>query len=269
MGLHMSISTAGTAKKLLSSEEKLKEQYVQFRISEVVTTLYKLAWDTTCSSYLELLKPAKGETISKRSVGEAIENFKRLLLHLHPIIPFITEELHSRFSVEGELLSHLILEEDPALALKGDVTGDWVLALVTEVRQARNSQGLPPSLPAQLYIPEAKDLQLTEWLPQLKRLAVAEAVVIGESPSGASRKIVLGNNTVHIILEAPVDVEGEKKRINEEIAYQKGFLNSVVKKLSNERFVQNADPLVVEKERQKQKDAQLKIEVLQASLDQL
>ena len=248
--------------KLAQSLAEINEHYVQFRMSDALMASYKLLWDDFCSVYLELIKPKDGQV--SRTVSDATTGyFEDLLKILHPFVPFISEELwHAIRTREGK--DYLIVAPWPVYPAPDAAVlekMDTALELVTALRNFRNEKNIPLRKPLAVYAPE-----IPAFAGVAQKLANIGAVELSaEKPAGAFTVIVKAKE-FYVPAGDHIDKDAEIKKINEELNYTKGFMESVQKKLSNERFVQNAKPEVVEAERNKMADAESRLRSLQEQL---
>ena len=245
--------------------------YDQFRISEALMTTYKLIWDDLCSWYLESIKPAfvdgAAQPIDASTHEATIDLFEDVLKLLHPYMPFLTEELwhHLRERKEG---ADIIIAEWPKggehdAKLEAEV--QHAFDLVSAVRGVRNERGLSPK--EQLQVGPTGGSPLTAASASLvDKLANTGALAgpFGSMPAGATA--VFAGAVEYAVLLPQMDAAAEAKKTEEELAYLRGFLTSVDKKLSNERFVSGAPPQVLENERKKKADAEAKIKALEERL---
>ena len=250
---------------------EIDQLFAQFRISEALMATYKLVWDDLCSWYLEAIKPAFVDGVS-RPIDEAtyeatISLFEDVLKLLHPYMPFLTEELwhHLRERREGE---DIIIAAWP---MGG--AGDGLLEnemhhafeVITAVRKLRNAKGLSPKEALALKVKEG--LRLRDEVHEIMcKLANLNSVGYVSQAAPGAITFLVGTEEYSIVLDAAVDQQEETERLQSELAYARGFLASVEKKLSNERFVSSATPAVLENERQKKEDAERKIKALEERL---
>ncbi len=240
----------------------------QFRISEALKVLYSFVWDDFCSWYLEFIKPAYGEPIDQATHGSTVRFFEVLLKLLHPFMPFLTEELWHYLSprAEGE---DLVIAPWPkhrewvdAYIDAGDVAKD----IISKVRDLRNSKqlGFKDELPLRIRS-NSLDAYQTFHPTLLKLGRLSEFSTVADDVPGA---LAFLSGTTRFFLEAGivVDAEAERAKLLADLERLQGFLVSVQKKLSNERFVASAAPEVLERERQKQADALEKIRVIEGEL---
>jgi valyl-tRNA synthetase len=251
--------------------EEIENHFVQFRISDALMAVYKLIWDDFCAWYLEMIKPAYGQTLSGHTYKLTINFLERILKVLHPFMPFITEEIWHQIQVRSpkdcvivaswpELKSY-----DPVLLQEANLAFN----LVSHIRHARSSAQVSTKEPIRLHVVSAMPDWLTKFMADVTKLAFIDRVTIAQTmPQGATSFNIQGY-TFFMLLEQPLDIAQEKERLKKELIYYQGFLESINKKLNNERFLQNAPEQVLSTEYNKQKDTAAKIKLLQAQLQQL
>ncbi|MHA6727044.1 valine--tRNA ligase [Chryseobacterium sp. A301] len=250
--------------KLDKTIVEINEQFEKFRISDALHLLYKLIWDDFCSWYLEAIKPSYGEKASKEVYERSIGYFEELLKLLHPFMPFLTEELWQNAGERNVEEALIIAQQSEGKAFDEKILNDFELTkeIISGVRNYRQSKGLSPREAVELYT-SSKNLAN---LPVLEKLANLESVHFESKTSLPSYTFLVGNQEFSIPLSETLDLEAEKEKTQEEITYLKGFLKSVEKKLSNEKFMSGAPEKVVEMERKKHKDAEDKIALLEQKL---
>ena len=247
--------------------------YDQFRISEALMATYKLIWDDLCSWYLEAIKPpfidGKAATIDRNTYEATITVFEDVLKLLHPFMPFLTEELwHAlRDRKEGE---DIIIAQWPQGGegdRKLEAEMQHAFELITAVRNVRNSRGLSPKEPLDLEVHGAMPMRgaVCGLVNKLGNVGALH----GQRKSDGAITFLVGTTEYGIDLGGNIDTEAERKKAGEELNYLRGFLSSVEKKLSNERFVSGAPPQVIENERRKKADAEAKIKALEERLSVL
>ncbi len=249
--------------------KNIDEQYDAYRLSEILIELYKLIWDDFCSWYFELLKPGHGETIDQASKKRIIDQFDQLLRLLHPYMPFITEELWQivKDRQDGETICKAPLPE--AVATMDKQKLDEMAAcreLITQLRHLRNQNGVSMKYAIDLHIRTNRSEFYNTYIDIIKKMANIDNIHFVEEKPPMSICFRSGADEVSVILDNAADPEEEKAKLLEELKYLEGFLLSVNKKLSNERFVQNAPEQVVQLERKKQADAEAKIVTIKESL---
>lgn len=252
---------------------EIESHYAQYRLSEALMATYKLVWDDFCSWYLEMVKPPYQQPADEFTVAATKSFFEKILTLLHPFMPFLTEELwHDEIFGERAELDCCVV----ALYPQPGATDEKLLKeievikkVVSEVRNTRNSKQISPKEALPLAIRTNSDVDYQSYLHILNKLAnLSEVTFVEEKISGAS-SFMTGRDEFFISLEGNVDPQAEYDRIMKDIEYFQGFLDSVNKKLSNERFVQNAKPEIVANEKAKQADAEAKIATLKESLKAL
>jgi valyl-tRNA synthetase len=255
--------------RLREARASLEQSFQEFRLSEALKTLYSLIWDDFCSWYLEWAKPAMGEPIDVRTYQHTISFFEQLLQLLHPYMPFVTEELYHLLAERAEGDDLCIRQFGPVTAADPRMLaqGSLLKEAITALRDARNKAQLKPKEPIRLHIlPESEaDYRLITGI--LGRQVNAESIAFTTEAVAGALTIVSGKDKYYIVTEQALDNGNQKEELQKELIYLKGFLDSVNKKLGNDRFVQNAKPEVVDLERRKKEDAEIKIKVLEESLN--
>ncbi len=251
--------------KLAIALAETNDLFEKFRINEALLVVYRLFWDEFSSWYLEMVKPAYGSPIDKKTYDATIGFFDALLRMLHPFMPFITEELwqHIADRKDGESIMYAPMPESktPDMTIIGDI--DFAKEIITGIRAVRASKNISPKEQLKLEVINAPVPAMDAVIKKLGN--VSEIVSVTEKdPAAAS--FMVGTTEFEIPLMNNIDVEGEIARLTKDLEYQEGFLASVMKKLSNERFVNSAPAPVVEAERRKQADAETKIKALKESL---
>lgn len=253
--------------KLKATCAEVDELMKKFRLSEALMAIYKLFWDEFSSWYLEMVKPAYGAPLDKATYDATLGFFDALLRLTHPFMPFITEELWQNLAErrEGESIMYAAL---PA----GDTAETAILSemetakeIITAVRAARAKKNIPAKEVLELNVVEAA-VPVAELSGLIAKMANLSAINANASKNVAAASFMVGTQEYNVPLGDAIDVEAEIARINKEIIYYEGFLSSVMKKLSNERFVSKAPAAVIEGERRKQADAESKLETLRATL---
>jgi valyl-tRNA synthetase len=254
---------------LVEIEENLKA----YRLSEALMSTYKLVWDDFCAWYLEMVKPVYQQPIDAESMKATIGFFERILKLLHPFMPFITEEIwHDELFGEKGEMECIIVASYPvsgAADLQVLKAVEVIKELVAGIRNVRNTKQLSPKEPLPLSIKANGDLDYQNWLNIVNKLANVNDVVFVDDKVAGAATFMVGSDEFFIKLEENIDVEAERERLNAELTYLQGFLKSVDAKLSNERFVQNAKPEIIQNERNKKADAETKIGIILQSLESI
>ncbi|RIJ50198.1 valine--tRNA ligase [Maribellus luteus] len=243
----------------------LNNQFDQFRISEALMTVYTTVRDEFSGWLLEMVKPAYQQPIDAKTYNEVVELFDQMLRLMHPFMPFITEEiwqmLTERKDGESIMISQLpkVEKYDEALL----AAFENVKEAISGIRKVRSDKNIPNKDTLELKV-QAGDKgfepQFNSVILKMANLSSFEMVT--EEVQGAASFRVKSTN-FYVPMEGFIDVEEELKKLEEELKYTQGFLTSVLKKLSNERFVNNAPEAVVANEKAKQADAEAKIKVLE------
>jgi valyl-tRNA synthetase len=256
--------------RLNQSLAELEDHFNKFRISDALMTAYKLTWDDFCSWYLEMIKPEFGKPIDEGTYSKTVEFFETVLTVLHPFMPFITEELYHELTHRSEQDCIIKAAWPKPKAFDGSVisAASFAFDIISEIRNIRNAKGLSPKDPLKLIVKNYETVYIP-CLPVIKFLSnLSEVSTSLETVPNASSFLVSGME-FFVPLEGGIDTAKEKETIEKDLAYQLGFLTSVEKKLSNEKFVSSAPAQVVEMERRKKADAEAKIKVLRESLARL
>ncbi|TPE42612.1 valine--tRNA ligase [Pontibacter mangrovi] len=247
---------------------QIEDHFSKFRISDALLAVYKLVWDDFCSNYLEMIKPAYQQPIDKQTLDKTVKLLEKVLKVLHPFMPFITEEIWQDLKVrkDKEFLIVAPWPKKDKFDKQIIETMEVVLNVVGSVRNIRNSKNIPNNKQLDLYIKVMKHDHYQPFLGVMRKLAnLNEVQFVKESIDGAISFIVAGDE-FFIPMEGNIDVAAERERLTKELEYTKGFLASVDKKLSNERFVSGAPEAVIANERKKKADAEAKIHAIEQSL---
>ncbi|QMU30050.1 valine--tRNA ligase [Adhaeribacter radiodurans] len=247
---------------------QLEDHFDKFRISDALLTVYKLVWDDFCSLYLEMIKPAYQQPIDGETYKRTLAFFENLMKLLHPFMPFITEELWHELR-ERQAKDYLIVASWPEVKTADTEiiqNMDKAMEVVAGIRNVRSSKNIPNTKALELSVKAADASLINAFQPIIQKLANISEISFVETGLDNAISFVQGASEFFIPMEGNVDVAVERERLQKELEYTKGFLTSVGKKLSNERFVSGAPEAVLEKERQKKADAEAKIAALEQSL---
>lgn len=253
----------------------IESNFKEYRLSEALTTLYSFIWNDYCSWYLEMAKPPYGEGICADVKTQAKEFFEKICIVMHPFMPFITEEIWHiiKERTEGE---DCIIAEYPK-AINADENYLKTIAqaqnIISSVRDIRNKKGLKKSEKLKLVAiqtPQMDKLFETVGIEELiVKLAVLEDITFTTDGDINGVPFISSTEQFFVELEEEIDVEVELEKLQKELTYQEGFVNSVNKKLSNERFVSNAPEQVVTNERKKLADGEARIIILKEEIQRL
>jgi valyl-tRNA synthetase len=259
------LSAEWFAGRLNDNIKEIELKYSDYKLSEALMMIYKLIWDDFCAWYLEMIKPAYEQPINQSTYDQTILFFENLMKVLHPFMPFVTEELWQNMT-QRKAGDSICISSYPIPNQATLVNLDRAFETITKIRELRNAYGISPK--------EAFDIAIKTNEPNgyvvaeniIKKLGnVTELLFVSEKTEGATA-IQVATDEVYVQLNIEIDAAVEKEKLTKELAYLEGFLISVDTKLSNERFVANAKPELVEKERQKRADAVAKIEIIKGGL---
>ncbi len=248
----------------------INEHFEKFRISDALMAMYRLVWDDFCSVYLEMIKPGFEAPIDAETYETTVSFFEQLLRLMHPFMPFISEEIWSLLR-EREAKDCLIVAQWPeAGGTDETVLERYALAeqVITQVRTLRNEKNIAPKIKLHLVAitENGHDRSFDDLIIKLCNLSQIE---YGREAVPNAYTFVVKANEYFIPFNEHIDVKGELDAMRAELEYARGFLQSVLKKLENERFVNSAPANVVAMERQKQADAESKIRLLEEKIASL
>ena len=249
--------------------EEINANFEKYRISEALMDTYKLFWDDFSSWYLELIKPAYGSPIDRATYEHTIYFFDKLLKVLHPFMPFITEEIWHYLTERQEGESIMVLSQPKAEEYDSAIVGNFEQAkeVITSVRSIRQEKNISPKDTLNLYIKGEFDTSLNCVLEKLANLSGIES--INKPYEDAAGTFMVRTTEFYVPLGSLLNVEEELAKLNAELTYLQGFRESVLKKLSNEKFVSGAPAQVVDGERKKLADAETKIKALEEQIARL
>ncbi|WP_405267440.1 valine--tRNA ligase [Cellulophaga sp. Ld12] len=249
---------------------EIEDHFSKYRISDALMAIYKLVWDDYSSWLLEIVKPAYQQPIDKTTFDAVIAIFENNLKLLHPFMPFLTEEIWQHIAERTPEEALVIAKWPEATAVdEALISGfDFAAEVIAGVRTIRKQKNIPMKEYLELSVLNEGAIA-KDWDAVVTKLTnVSEISYVSEAVDGAL-SFRVKSNEYFIPISGAIDVDAEIKKIEEELKYTKGFLKSVEKKLSNERFVSNAPEQVIEIEHKKKADAEAKIETLEKSLASL
>ena len=247
---------------------EIEDHYGKYRISDALMGTYKLIWDDYCAWFLEMIKPAYGDPISEETLNSSIAIFEKLLKVLHPFMPFITEELWHSMGTRTEKDCLIVAEWPKAESYDKGIIEAASLAfeLISQIRNIRSSKGISPKEPLELIIKTEKPEAYSQFQQLIEKLGNLTSIQFNGNAPEMSFSFIINSDECAIPAGNNVDLEKEKAEMLKELEYARGFLNSVMKKLGNERFVNNAPAEVLQNEQNKKVDAEAKIKTLEESL---
>ena len=247
--------------------KQIEKSFDDYRISEALMLTYKLIWDDFCSWYLEIVKPAYQQPIDKVSYEATINFFERLMKVLHPFAPFITEEIWHLLNDRNDGDDIIISDVPVAKSFNKSIINDFERAesIIAGIRTVRREKNIPQKEGISLLVKKGEGSDCV-YYPLIQKLCNLDVIEMVDTKADGSLGFIVGSQEYYIPLSSSIDVEAEIIKLEEELKYTKGFLISVTKKLSNERFVSGAPAAVVDKERKKLEDAEARIIVIEQQL---
>ena len=249
---------------------EIEEQYNKYRISDALMATYKLVWDDYCSWLLEIVKPAYGASIDRVTYNAIVGTLEDNLKILHPFVPFVSEEIWQQLKERTPEEALIIAQWPEVKSVDASVVEEFAVAseVVSGIRSIRKQKNIAYKDQIELQVLN-NEATSSSFDPVIKKLGnLSSLSYVNEQVQGALSFRVKSNDYFIPVLGA-IDVDAEIEKLEEELTYTRGFLKSVEKKLSNERFVNNAPAKVVEVEQRKKKDAENKIEAILASIKAL
>ena len=259
------------AAKLRATSAEVSDLFSKYRISEALMEVYRLFWDEFSSWYLEMVKPAYGSPIDGETYRKTLTFFDDLLHLLHPFMPFITEELWQHLMDRKDGESIMVSPQNIAAPKDGDEELlekiEIVKSIITGIRSIRSSKNISPK--NELALEVLGDFPVKAFEGVIAKLAnLSEIKLVGEKSNGA-QSFMVGTAEFAVPLGNLIDADAERVKAEAELQHLEGFLKGVEKKLSNERFVNNAPEAVVALERKKKADAESKIKTIREMLKSL
>ena len=249
---------------------EIEDHFSKYRISDALMATYKLIWDDFCSWLLEISKPAYQQPIDRKTYNGIIEALENNLRILHPFAPFATEEIWQtiaeRTPEEALIINKWPKQQEVDLKIISDF--EYASQVVSGIRTIRKSKNIAFKDAIELHVLSNETVS-SDFDTIIAKLGNISDIAFAKAPLDGALSFRVKSNEYFIPLAGAIDVEAEIVKIEEELKYTKGFLQSVSKKLSNERFVNNAPEKVVEIEKQKMADAEAKITTLEKRLASL
>ena len=254
--------------KINKSIKEIDNSYSKYRISEALMITYKLVWDDFCSWYLEIIKPNYGNPIDVVTYNKTIEHLEKVLKLLHPFMPFLSEEV---WHLIDNRKNDIIISDWPiSNDIDKNILDDFTIVseVVSSIRNFRKQSQVPNKNLISLHVidNEKKSRKMDSIIIKLGNLESIEYINHKENKSYS---FMVKSNEYFIPLSGNIDLEEELQKLKKELDYTKGFLKIVNAKLSNEKFVQNAPKALVDKEKIKFKDANIKIEILNEKISEV
>ncbi|HSP12783.1 MAG TPA: valine--tRNA ligase [Salegentibacter sp.] len=256
--------------KFRKSLAEIEDHFSKYRISDALMTTYKLVWDDYCSWFLEMVKPAYGEPIDAKTYKAVIEILEDNLRILHPFMPFVSEEIWQEISNRTPQEALIIAKWPELKDYDQNIIDEFAVAseVISGIRKIRKEKNISFKNTIDFMVLNSENTSEVFDPIIIKMGNIAEFKTVDSQVEGAL-SFRVKSNEYYIPITGAVDIEAEIKKMEEELAYTRGFLKSVDKKLSNERFVNNAPEQVVAVEKAKKADAESRIEALETSIKNL
>ena len=261
--------------RLAEVQNLIEQDCKEFKLSEALKKVYSLIWDDFCSWYLEWIKPVQDQPINQYNIEKALFFFEELMKIVHPFMPFISEEVYHSLKERKEGDDITISEMSDARCQLSDAgniilkQGESLQKMITAIRDVRVKQNLKPKDEIELQLPIAYQNELTAILKTLQKQSFAKTVSFVSEPVEKSISFMVDKMQCSFTTEKEIDNSAQKIQLEKDLVYYQGFLQSVDKKLSNEKFVSNAKPEIIEMENKKKNDAIEKLRIIQESLNLL
>lgn len=248
-----------------------EEHFEKFRLSDALMGTYKLIWDDFCSSYLEMIKPEFGKPIDAITLHQTIVFFEELMQLLHPFMPYITEEVWHHLNNSNAAGDIIVSLKPTVKAYDVNILSQFESAseVINSLRKLRAEKNIPFRDSLELKVKVHGEGNHRAFDPIIAKLCNISSIDYVNEPIEGAFGFVVRSTEFFVPLGSHVDVEEELKKLQDELVYTQGFLASVMKKLSNERFVSGAPEKVIALERKKQSDAEARIAVLEQQISSL
>jgi len=257
--------------KLNETIETIEDHYSKFRMSDALMSVYRLLWDDFCSWYLEMIKPPYQQPIDRNTYDRTIAYFETLMKLLHPLMPFITEEIWHLINErkDSDCITVSTYPKIEKYDQKVITDCDDILKIVTGIRGIRKENNISNKETICTSINTSTPELYKSFETIIKKLANIDKLTMVDTKVDGALSFAVGSDEIFVELEGNIDVEAEVSKLTKELEHAKGFLKSVDAKLSNKGFVNNAGAEVVDREKQKKADAESKIKVLENNLANL
>jgi valyl-tRNA synthetase len=256
--------------RIRQAKKEINYLFDEYKLSEALKTIYSLIWDDFCSWYLEWQKPPFGGMIVGEKLANSKKYFIELLALLHPFMPFVTEEIHSILNPESsESLCITQLQAAQETDEKIIAQGELLKSAISAIREARVKNNIKTKEPIQLFIQSSRQNEYNAIAAILQKQTNIETIGFTETAIENAVNLLLDKDKLFIQTQTALDTSAQKEQIAKDLKYFEGFLTAIEKKLSNEKFVANAKPEIVEIERKKKADAEEKIKLLKETLGNL
>ena len=258
----------------------IEKNFEQYRLSDALMGLYQLIWGDFCSWHLEMIKPnyianGKSEPLDRKTYEATIEVFEKLMIALHPFMPFVTEEIWHQLRNRQDG-NDCIIQRYPSAGRVDEILINNIekaKGAISKIRDTRNSKSISPKEALNLFVEKTSSAESLFEMEGIKEMMMKLGNLSGLELTATEPEntvsFLSGTEKYYLELNIEIDKEAESKRLTEEKNYLVGFISNVEKKLGNERFVNNAPAPVVEKERKKLADGQERLRLIEEALKNL
>jgi len=249
--------------------------FEQFRLSEALLGFYTFIWDDLCSWYLEMIKPGYEQPIDRETYEATLDIYSKIMVALHPFMPFVTEEIWHQLRERKEGDDCCIQRYPKSVAFDNVLIAKIESAknIITNIRDIRNQNQVKPRDPLAITVQDSDSARAlfdqSGFREMLMKMAVLESLELSSEEPANAKSFISGTDKFYVELNQTIDIEAERKKLADELEYQRGFIRSIEGKLSNERFVNSAPAAVVENERKKMADGLARVQILEESLSKL
>ncbi|PKP21562.1 MAG: valine--tRNA ligase [Bacteroidetes bacterium HGW-Bacteroidetes-21] len=257
--------------KLSQAITEINDHFEKYRISDALMCVYKLFWDEFSAWYLEIVKPPFGSPIDSKTLETVKAHLATMLKLLHPFMPFITEEIWQNAGYSNESESIMMARWPEAKTISVPMINDFdeLKEIITGIRSARTQYQIPMKESIDVIVLKGGSDVLTNWQALASKLAGITSIQVSDVKPDGAGAMMIKTTSYFIPLGEKLNAEEQILKLQKELEYNQGFLNSVLKKLSNENFVNNAPAQVLENENKKKADAETKINQLTEQIQQL
>ena len=270
--LHTRVAIDWMEQRINEVLASMEEDFKRYRLSEALMSVYKLIWDDFCSCFLEVVKPPYQKPVDAKTLADIINIFEKLMEILHPFMPFITEELWHALRERKDGESIMKVEMPKSATIDQNLLNAFTntRSVIEQIRKIRSEKNIANKNALKLNVHAEASTANAGMDAVVMKLANVEAIdYVGENGEVNGASFIEQNVKYSVPLEGLINAEEEIKKLEADLKYAEGFLMGVMKKLSNESFVNNAPQKVVDMERKKQADAEEKIRIIKEQLSKL
>jgi len=270
--LHTKVAIDWMKQRINEVLSGMEEDFKRYRLSEALMSVYKLIWDDFCSCFLEIVKPPYQKPVDAKTLADITDIFEMLMEILHPFMPFITEELWHALRERKDGESIMLTAMPKSAAIDQSLLNNFATAraVIEQIRHIRSEKNIANKNTVKLHVHADAANANASMDAVISKLANVESIdYVGENGEVNGASFIEQNVKYSVPLEGLINAEEEIKKLEADLKYAEGFLMGVMKKLSNESFVNNAPQKVVDMERKKQADAEEKIRIIKEQLSKL